>query len=148
MWFEYKTGRRIIFRIVIVSCCICCSFCCICYSSLYCLCVSCSSVIYCFCIVLLCLCIVSVLCLCVMFVTCLLYCCTTATGLKPNCILTHTHIYIVMRLEEEEEYILKTVFMLLPEKDNKKLRCMHNRIKNEADSRCQCVFSILLPFKF
>jgi hypothetical protein len=68
------------------------SFCC---SWLYCLCVRCSSVIYCCVFVLfLCFCIVFVLCLCVMCFTCLLYCCTTATGLKPNCSLTHTHTYI------------------------------------------------------
>jgi hypothetical protein len=29
--------------------------------------------------------------LCVMCVTCLLYCCTTATGLKPNCSLTNIY---------------------------------------------------------
>jgi hypothetical protein len=40
---------------------------------------------------LLCFCIVFVLCVCVMFVTCLLYCCTTATGLKPNCSLTYIY---------------------------------------------------------
>jgi hypothetical protein len=32
-----------------------------------------------------------VLCLCVMCVTCLLYCCTTATGLKPSCSLTNIY---------------------------------------------------------
>jgi hypothetical protein len=32
--------------------------------------------------------------LCVICVTCLLYCCTTATGLKPNCSLTYIYIYI------------------------------------------------------
>jgi hypothetical protein len=63
------------------------SFCCICCSWLYCLCVSCSSVIYCY---------VFVLCLCVICVTSLLYCCTTATGLKPNCSLTHTHTYMFL----------------------------------------------------
>jgi hypothetical protein len=35
-----------------------------------------------------------VLCLCVMCVTCLLYCCTTTTGLKLNCSLTHPYTYI------------------------------------------------------
>jgi hypothetical protein len=45
----------------------------------------CSSVIYCC---------VFLLCLCVMCVTCLLYCYTTATGLKPNCSLTNIYIYI------------------------------------------------------
>jgi hypothetical protein len=37
-------------------------------------------------------------CVCALFVficvTCLLYCCTTATGLKPNCSLTNIYIYI------------------------------------------------------
>jgi hypothetical protein len=32
---------------------------------------------------------------CVICVTCLLYCCTTATGLKPNCSLTNIYIYIL-----------------------------------------------------
>jgi hypothetical protein len=33
--------------------------------------------------------------LCVMCVNCLLYCCTTATRLKPNCSLTNIYIYRV-----------------------------------------------------
>jgi hypothetical protein len=69
------------------------SFCCICCSWLYCLCVSCSNVIYCC---------VFVLCLCVICVTCLLYCCTTATGLKPNCILTNIYIYTKAEIESEK----------------------------------------------
>jgi hypothetical protein len=52
---------------------------------MYCVCVSCSIVIYC------CFYIVFVLCLCVMRVASLLYCCTTATGLKPNCSLTNIY---------------------------------------------------------
>jgi hypothetical protein len=56
---------------------------------LYCLCVSCSSVLYC-CV----LCIVFVLLMYVICVTCLFCCCTTATGLKPNCSLTYIYIYI------------------------------------------------------
>jgi hypothetical protein len=44
---------------------------------------------------------VFVLCLCVMCITCLLYCCNTATGLKPNCSLTNTYIYInELKIEE------------------------------------------------
>jgi hypothetical protein len=55
---------------------------------MYCVCVSCISAIYC------CFGIVFVLCLCVMCVTSLLYCCTTANGLTPNCSLTNICIYI------------------------------------------------------
>jgi hypothetical protein len=43
--------------------------------------------LFCVCALLVCIC-----------VTCLLYCCTTATGLKPNCSLTN--IYIVLRCSE------------------------------------------------
>jgi hypothetical protein len=66
-------------------CFICCSSCCICCSCMYCVCVRCSSVIYC------CVFVLFVLCLCVMCVTCLSYCCTTSTGLKPNCSLTNIY---------------------------------------------------------
>jgi hypothetical protein len=41
--------------------------------------------------------VVFVLCLCVMCVTCLLFCCTTVTGLKPNCSLTNIYIYIYIK---------------------------------------------------
>jgi hypothetical protein len=50
------------------------------------LCKICCSCLYCLCVMF--------SCLCVICVTCLLYCCTTATGLKPNCSLTNIYIYI------------------------------------------------------
>jgi ABC-type Fe3+ transport system permease subunit len=43
-------------------------------------------------------CIVFMLCVCVMCVACLLYCCTTATGLKPNCSLANIYLKTFMWL--------------------------------------------------
>jgi hypothetical protein len=75
--------------------------------------------------------VVFVVCLCVMSVICLLYCCTTAIGLKPNCSLTYIYIYIYIRRHSSVTAVKTsnlTCFIILAE------NCNSDFCKSEYDA--------------